>query len=87
MDIQRLFSEHPASVGETYWEHLLRAGWFGGRMLLGAGACFIHALFPFLCVKTGSATIQQLHTAMVTHRRVNPEGVDLAAPGSLRVAK
>jgi Family of unknown function (DUF6356) len=87
MDMQRLFSEHPASVGETYWEHLLRAGWFGVKMLVGAGACFIHAVLPFLFVKTGSATIQQLHTAMVTHRRVTPEAVDLAAPGQLRVAK
>ena len=87
MDIQRLFSEHPASVGESYWGHLLRAGWFGGKMLVGAGACFVHAVCPFLFVKTGSQTITQLHTAMVTHRRVAPEGVDLAPQGQLRVAE
>lgn len=87
MDIQRLFNEHPASVGESYWEHLLRASWFAGRMLMGAGACFIHALLPFLFVKTGSETIQQLHTAMVSHRRVKPEGVELASSGHLRAAK
>ena len=87
MDIQRLFNEHPASVGETYWQHLLRASWFAGKMLMGAGACFIHALLPFLCVRTGSETIQQLHTAMVTHRRVKDEGIDLAAPGQLRAVK
>ena len=87
MDIQRLFNEHPASVGETYWEHLLRASWFAGKMLMGAGACFVHALLPFLFVRTGSETIQQLHTAMVTHRRVKPEGIDLAAPGQLRTVK
>jgi hypothetical protein len=87
MDIQRLFNEHPASVGETYWQHLLRASWFAGRMLMGAGACFIHALLPFLFVKTGSQIITQLHTAMVTNRRRVPEGVDLAAPGQLRTVK
>ena len=87
MDIQRLFNEHPASVGESYWEHLLRASWFAGKMLMGAGACFVHALLPFLFVRTGSETIQQLHTAMVTHRRVKPEGIDLAAPGQLRGVK
>jgi len=87
MDIQRLFNEHPASVGESYWEHLLRASWFAGKMLMGAGACFVHALLPFLFVRTGSETIQQLHTAMVTHRRVKPEGIDLAAPGQLRPVK
>lgn len=77
MDLQRLFTEHPASVGETYWGHLLRASWFGGKLLLAAGACFIHALCPFLFVKTGSQTITQLHTAMVTHRRVAPAEIDL----------
>ena len=87
MDIQRLFNEHPASVGETYWEHLLRASWFAGKMLLGAGACFIHALLPFLFVKTGSETIVQLHTAMVANRRRVPEGVDLAASSQLRTVK
>jgi hypothetical protein len=87
MDIQRLFNEHPASVGESYWGHLLRASWFGGRMLFGAGACFIHAVFPFLFVKTGSRTITQLHSAMVTHRSVVPEAVELATHGQLRVAK
>jgi len=87
MDIQRLFNEHPASVGETYWGHLLRATWFGSKMLLGAGACFVHALLPFLFVKTGSETITQLHTAMVTNRRRVPEGVDLAVSGQLRAVK
>jgi Family of unknown function (DUF6356) len=69
MSLQRLFNEHPASVGETYWEHLLRASWFGSRMMLAAGACFVHALFPFLFVKTGSMAITELHTAMVSGRR------------------
>lgn len=70
MDIQRLFNEHPASVGESYRGHLLHAAWFGGKMLLGAGACLVHAVFPFLFVKTGSQAITQLHDAMVAHRRV-----------------
>jgi hypothetical protein len=87
MDIQRLFNEHPASVGESYWEHLLRASWFAGKMVTGAAACFIHALLPFLFVKTGSETIVQLHTAMVTNRRRVPEGVDLAAASQLRTVK
>ena len=87
MDLQRLFTEHPASVGETYWGHLQRASWFAGKMLVGAGACFIHALLPFLFVKTGSQTITQLHSAMVTNRRVVPEDIDLAPHGQFRVAK
>jgi len=73
MELKQLFTEHPASVGETYWAHMQRAAWFAGKMLLGAGVCLVHAVFPFVFVKTGSGIITELHTAMVTSRRVAPE--------------
>lgn len=66
--IRRMFTDHPASVGETYFEHMGVAASFGAAMLLGALACFIHALIPGLCVKTGSTTVGNLHRRMVTHR-------------------
>jgi Family of unknown function (DUF6356) len=69
MELRRLFTEHPASVGETYWTHLLRASWFGARMLVAGIACLIHAVFPFTFVRTGSQAITELHAAMVTNRR------------------
>ena len=72
MELRRLFTEHPASVGESYWAHLLRAMWFGSRMVLAGTACLVHAIFPFLFVRTGSHAIAELHTAMVTGRRVVP---------------
>jgi hypothetical protein len=75
MSLQRLFNEHPASVGESYGEHLLRASWFGSRMMLAGAACFVHALFPFLFVKTGSKAITGLHAAMVAGRRTAPSPV------------
>ena len=71
MDPVRLFTEHPASVGESYWGHLLRASWFGSRMMLAGAACFVHALLPFLFVKTGSKAITELNVAMVAGRRVS----------------
>lgn len=72
MDLRHLFTEHPASVGESYWGHLLRASWFSGRLLLAAGACLVHAFLPFLFVRTGSQAITELYGAMVTGRRVTP---------------
>ena len=39
---------------------------FGGRMLLGSLACFVHGLFPWLCLTRGSDTIRGLHHRMVT---------------------
>lgn len=69
MDPIKLFTEHPASVGESYGEHLAMASGFGLRMMLGGLACLIHGLLPFLFVKTGSAQVSALHETMVTHRR------------------
>lgn len=66
--IKRAFTDHPASVGESYGAHLAQAASFGFAMI-GAGlACLIHGLFPFLFVKTGSRCIEDLHRRMVTHR-------------------
>jgi Family of unknown function (DUF6356) len=87
MRLQRSFTEHPASVGETYFEHLLRAAWFGGRMLLAGGACLVHAVFPFLFVKTGSETITELNAAILAKSPVGSKEVDLAARRRLRGVK
>ena len=65
----RLFTEHPASVGESYGEHLAMASGFGVRMILGGFACLIHGLLPFLFVRTGSLQIATLHERMVRNRR------------------
>jgi hypothetical protein len=65
----RAFTGHPASVGETYTEHMAHAACFGLRMI-GAGiACLVHALLPFLFVRTGSAAISELNDRMVVNRR------------------
>jgi len=66
--LKRTFTDHPASVGETYGEHLAMASGFGVAMILGGLACLVHGLLPFLFVKTGSRTIDGLHHRMVTHR-------------------
>lgn len=69
MGIRRHFTEHPASVGETYFEHLCAASGFAIRMLGGAIACFLHALLPFTFKNTGSDCIAQLNERMIQKRR------------------
>ena len=69
MGLRRLFTEHPASVGETYLQHFGVACSFSFRMILGGLACFIHALLPFLFVRTGSECVSKLYQRMVTQRR------------------
>ena len=74
--IKSLFTDHPASVGETYGEHLVMATGFSVRLFLGALACLLHALLPFLFVKTGSRIITELHGRMVTNRDRRAEPAD-----------
>jgi len=70
--IRRLFLDHPATVNESYWQHMGQAAGFGWAMLRGSLACFVHALVPALCVRTGSRIIGGLHHRMVTHRVAQP---------------
>jgi len=68
MKLLSAFTEHPTTIGETYLEHLSRAGSLGLRMV-GAGiACVLHGLFPFLFVTTGSDAIKRLHAEMSERR-------------------
>ncbi|MFT4630318.1 MAG: hypothetical protein ACI8PV_001440 [Dinoroseobacter sp.] len=66
--VSALFSEHPQSVGESYFEHMLTSFGFGLRMLVASFACIAHGIFPFVYVTTGSKTITKLHHHMVSHR-------------------
>ncbi len=70
--LKALFCAHPASVDETYLEHMAAAGGFALRLFVAALACLVHAALPFLFVKTGSGIIEELHDRMVMNRRRMP---------------
>jgi len=72
--LRSLFTEHPASVDETYSEHMGVAFGFFLRMFLACLACLVHAFLPFLFVKSGSNAIAELNERMVTHRRRHEPG-------------
>ena len=69
--IVHAFEDHPATVGESYWQHFAAAGRYGFLLSKAAGAAFVHAILPFLCERTASDTIIQLHREM-TARRNHP---------------
>jgi hypothetical protein len=52
--MKNIFTKHPNSINETYFQHLKFAGLFGLQMLTGAITCILHAIFPFVFEKTGS---------------------------------
>lgn len=59
--ISRLFTHHPASVNESYLEHMGFAAWFAGRLLAAGGAALVHAFLPFAFETTASRIIRELH--------------------------
>jgi hypothetical protein len=65
---RRLFLDHPASVGESYLEHMGVASRFGFRMIGGGMGCAIHAVLPFLFKTRGSDTVQALNAELVAKR-------------------
>ena len=62
--IARLFTAHPHSVDESYFEHLLFAGTFAAKLFLAACAALVHAVLPFTFEKTASRMINELHHRM-----------------------
>jgi hypothetical protein len=69
MNPWRLFTKHPASVGETYLQHLRAACTFGLCMLVGGAVCLLHAVLPFLCIRTASDCVAELHDRMSARRQ------------------
>lgn len=63
------FTAHPSAAGETYLAHLRTAAGFGLEMVTAGLACLVHALLPFLFVRTGSDCILRLHERMHARRR------------------
>ena len=41
---------------------------FAGALALAAGACLLHAVFPFAFERTGSRAVETGYRRMVTHR-------------------
>ena len=60
----RLFTAHPHSVGETYFEHCAFACGYGIKMTLGGLAAVVHGLLPFLFQTTGSRITRELHATL-----------------------
>ena len=51
-------TKHLREAGESYHEHFGMAAGFGLRMIGGGLGCLVHAVFPFLCERTGSETVR-----------------------------
>ena len=68
----RLFLDHPASVGESYLEHLAASLTTSAKLGGAAAACVVHAFVPGLCKTRGSTAILQLHADIMPRRFDQP---------------
>ncbi len=62
--LSRLFTDHPKSVDETYFQHMRFAAGFSVRLLAAACAAMVHAVLPFLFERTASRMIDAMHQRM-----------------------
>lgn len=62
--LNRLFTDHPRSVDETYFEHMQFAAGFSARLFGAALAAAVHAVLPFLFERTASTMINAMHHRM-----------------------
>ena len=52
--MKKLFTHHPYSVGETYWQHFWQALSISFKMGIACIAQLIHAVFPFIFPPLGT---------------------------------
>ena len=60
-----IFTDHPATVNETYLEHMRFAAGFSFWLAVAAGAALVHALIPALCETTASRILKRLHARIM----------------------
>ena len=56
-----IFLDHPATVNETYFQHMRFAFSFAFWLGAAAVAALIHAIIPALCETTASRILKRLH--------------------------
>lgn len=66
--VNRLFQEHPRSLGMSWWEHGVGAVRIGTDLLAAGTACLIHAFVPGWFTQTAGRTVERLHDHMVQRR-------------------
>ena len=62
------FKHHPNSVGETYFEHFLKAFGFGIKLMLISLRVFIHAIFPWCFENSASDRINKLNNILQSRK-------------------
>ena len=78
MELRRHFTDHPATVGESYLEHMKVASGFARTLAKATVACTVHAIVPSMCEKTASTAIKDLHARMTAGARGDHADTEVA---------
>ncbi|MEJ6396851.1 DUF6356 family protein [Yoonia sp. 208BN28-4] len=62
--VKALFTDHPATVNETYFGHMRFALTFAFWLIVAGLAAMVHAILPFLCDTTASSILKRLTAKM-----------------------
>jgi len=62
--VEKAFTEHPETTGETYFQHLRYTVKMAGRFLYSGIVIVVHGVFPFLYVRTASNQIELVYRNM-----------------------
>lgn len=76
--MKNIFTDHPHSVGESYFVHFKYAIFMSFNLLRAGLACFLHAVFPFLFKTTGSCImIKSMHRLIERKTTIDGNLLDL----------
>lgn len=67
----RVFLDHPATVGESYFQHLFFALKASALLIWAGIAAMIHAFVPSLCQTTASRIIKAKHAELTARSHSN----------------
>lgn len=62
--VEKAFTDHPHSAGETYLEHLWFTTKMMARLIYSGVVVLIHGIFPFLLMRTASSQLEQIYLIM-----------------------
>lgn len=66
--LKRMFHDHPAKVGESYFEHMIFAFGFSARLFRAALAAFVHGVVPALHETTASSEVLDMNDEIRARR-------------------
>ncbi len=73
-NLSRLFTDHPAKVGESYVEHMAFAFGFSFRLFRAAFAALIHGVVPGVCETTASTQVLAMNDEIRARRAAMAAG-------------